>query len=84
MARADGGDLNAGTVHRAGLGLRTKVRRHSLARIQEGQRRSAILTKSAPAKSSRSSESNRTASTSRTDPRRRDHMAWRQSRVLRV
>ena len=36
VARADGCDLNARAIHRPGLGFRTKVRRHSFARLQEG------------------------------------------------
>lgn len=43
MGRADGSDSYAGAFHWAGMALRTKVRRHTPARIQAGRRSAAIL-----------------------------------------
>ena len=40
MGRADGGDAHAGAVHRAGVDLRAKVRRHPAARVQDRARTS--------------------------------------------
>jgi hypothetical protein len=54
MARADGCDSDAGAVQRTGMDLRAKVRRHPIARLQKGQRRSVVFAQPPAAKHSRS------------------------------
>jgi hypothetical protein len=53
LAGADGGDADAGPLHRAGLDLRAQVRRDPPARVQAGQRGAAVLAQPAAAEHSR-------------------------------